>query len=313
MAAFFTENYYKYHYASVCSFAFIFLIVLILLSILLPFFTNFGSLDVFWGPNKVFTDHPIVQFNNEFLIVLNYTNENSNKTYKATLTQANLCDENENIIITSLDFEKEEYSNKNIYSSIKFKAHLDNLKSTDSSIKIVNVQIYFFLDYYMVEDCLVHIRSNIHVPQATALPKQHIRKIESSGYINLKQNEPLVNQYFIDDENKVSFDEEVENILNNPLSDTSSQDYYLEFKKYYFITQKILESNDVLDIDISMTIPYYQDIIVSLPNYTNLKNKWVLYSMLFFPTLYICYRLMEFVIERQIFKSGIRSELPIKL
>ena len=108
-------------------------------------------------------------------------------------------------------------------------------------------------------------------------------------------------------------DKEAEDIVNYPLRDTSHQDYYLEFKKYYFIAQITDQTSSTLDIDVSITIPYYQDIIVALPNYTNLKNLWVVYSMLFFPTLYICYRLMKFVIERQIFKTGIRSDLPIKL
>lgn len=312
MASFFKENYYIYHYSSLCSFASIFLIVLILFSILLPFFTNIGPLESFWGPKKVFTDHPIVQFNNEFLIALTYVKDVSNTftSYSTSFTQKKTYDQD--IILTSISFEAEEYNNKNIYSSIKFKAHLCNI--TDN-IYIKSVKIYLFFDYYMVEDCLVHIRSNVHVPFANAkLDGQHIRKIETSGYMNLKQNKPLVNNYFInEEEEQINFDKEAEDIVNYPLRDTSNQDYYLEFKKYYFIAQITDQTSSTLDIDVSITIPYYQDIIVALPNYTNLKNLWVVYSMLFFPTLYICYRLMKFVIERQIFKTGIRSDLPIKL
>ena len=70
MVSFFSENYYAYHYSNVFSNAFIFMVVLIIISILLPFFTNIGVLDKFWKPITVFTDHPIVQFKNEFNIAL---------------------------------------------------------------------------------------------------------------------------------------------------------------------------------------------------------------------------------------------------
>ena len=39
----------------------------------------------------------------------------------------------------------------------------------------------------------------------------------------------------------------------------------------------------------------------------------LLYSMLFFPTLFVCYWLMGLVIDNQIFKTRIKSDIPIKL
>jgi hypothetical protein len=74
MVSFFSENYYAYHYSNAFSNAFIFMVVLIIFSILLPFFTNIGVLDKFWKPITVFTDHPIVQFKKEFNIVLSSGN-----------------------------------------------------------------------------------------------------------------------------------------------------------------------------------------------------------------------------------------------
>ena len=72
MVSFFSENYYIYHYSNSCSLAYISMIILILFTILLPFFTSFSSLEKFWLPNTIFTDHPIVQFKDEFFIELTF-------------------------------------------------------------------------------------------------------------------------------------------------------------------------------------------------------------------------------------------------
>ena len=105
-----------------------------------------------------------------------------------------------------------------------------------------------------------------------------------------------------------SFENEINEVLNDPFS--RNDNYYFEYKKNNIFAYK---GGNGLDFDITFNIPYYQDIIVQLPNYTNLKNKWVLYSILFFPTLYVCDWLMAFAINNQIFKTRIRSDIPIKI
>ena len=98
MVYFFSENYYRYHYSNTISTAFIFMVVLILFSILLPFFTNIGVLDKFCKPSMVYTDHPIVQFNDEFLLEISDLNGISYKLYTTKRTD-NLA------ILTSCSFE----------------------------------------------------------------------------------------------------------------------------------------------------------------------------------------------------------------
>ena len=72
MVSFFSENYYIYHYSNICSNSFIFMIILILFSIFLPFFTNIGVLDKFWKPNKIYTDHPIYTFYEQYYMQIIY-------------------------------------------------------------------------------------------------------------------------------------------------------------------------------------------------------------------------------------------------
>ena len=303
MVAFFTENYYIYHYSNVCSNAFIFMVILILFSILLPFFTNLGVLDRFWKPIKIFNTHPIVQFNDEFLIELTDTNGATSKLYTNHLLD-------DNVFMPFVNIESEDYSDKDIFNRITFKAKI-NKNYNNENLYVNEIKFYFFFDYYMTEDVNIHLRSKAHMFYSS---NDLITKFNSNGDLILKQNIGLTESYFMKNQGTgLSFEEEIDVISNDPFD--RNDNYYFEYKKTDIFVEKVPEiiTNNMLEIEININIPYYQEIIVELPNYTNLKNKWVLYSILFFPTVFVCYCLMEMVIKNQIFKTRIKSDIPIKL
>ena len=299
MVFFFTENYYKYHYSNACSITFIFMVALILFSILLPFFTNFSSLDKFWHPNTVFTDHPIVQYQNEFLLQLSNSDGKTVNLYNDHLID-------DNVILSSFNFEVQDYSNKDIINCIKFKGSID--KSSGDGFN--EIKFFIFFDYYMTEDANFHIRSKAHIFYSLSSSQESISTFKANGDLILKQNKGLIETYFMKNEGKnLTFDEELNEVLNDPFS--RDDNYYFEFRKNSIFVEK--GDKEDIEFEITVNIPYYQDILVQLPHYTNLKNKWVLYSMLFFPTLFVCYWLMGLVIDNQIFKTRIKSDIPIKL
>ena len=300
MVAFFTENYYIYHYSNVCSNAFIFMVILILFSILLPFFTNLGVLDRFWKPIKIFNTHPIVQFNDEFLIELTDTNGATSKLYTN-----HLLDDNTKVFMPFVNIESEDYSDKDIFNKITFKAKINK---NNENLDVNEIKFYFFFDYYITEDVNIHLRSKAHMFYSS---NDLITKFNSNGDLILKQNIGLTESYFMKNQGTgLSFEEEIDVISNDPFD--RNDNYYFEYKKTDIFVEKGT-TNNKLEIEININIPYYQEIIVELPNYTNLKNKWVLYSILFFPTVFVCYCLMEMVIKNQIFKTRIKSDIPIKL
>jgi hypothetical protein len=279
MVSFFSENYYAYHYSNAFSNAFIFMVVLIIFSILLPFFTNIGVLDKFWKPITVFTDHPIVQFKKEFNIVLSSGN-----------TQNEFNNLKDNVQI------KDDSDEKKIRITGKI-----NFRSAKE------IKLFIFFDYYMIDKVNVHIRSKAHFFYSSSDP---FISIKTDGDLVLKQNKGLVETYFMDNQGTNSdLETEINEAKENPFSRDS--DYYFEYKKNNIYVVKGDGSN--LDFDFTFNIPDYEDIFVQLPNYTNLKNKWVLYSILFFPTVFICYKLMELAIENQIFKTRIKSDIPIRI
>lgn len=277
MVSFFSENYYTYHYSNVFSNAFIFMVVLIIFSILLPFFTNIGVLDQFWKPITVYTDHPIVQFKEEYYIVVN-----GNKDFSP--------------INNGVTILKSESSERKIYISGKI----------DSVNNVKDIRFYIFFDYYMIEKVNVHIRSKAHFFYSSS---EDFSSITADGDLVLKQNKGLVETYFIDSQGTNSdLSSEINEVKESPF--TRDNDYYFEFKTNFINVEK---NGNQFTFDFTFNIPYYEDIFVQLPNYTNLKNKWVLYSILFFPTVFVCYKLMELAIENQIFKTRIKSDIPIRI
>jgi len=297
MVSFFSENYYIYHYSNSCSLAFIFMVVLIIFTILLPYFTNFGPLEKFWMPNTLFTDHPIVQFKDEFLLELTF-NDSTTITFNPNQLFDDGC------ILSSSSFELQDYSNKDIINVIKYKGHIQY----NSQKNIRELKFFIFFDYYMTEVVNIHLRSKAHLFYSS---RDTFSKLISNNDLILKQNKAMTETYFIQEEKiRDSFEDEIEEAINEPFK--KDDDNYFLLKKNYNFAYKETGPNS-LDLDITINIPYYQDIIIQLPNYTNVKNKWVLYSILFFPTLFICYWLMEIVINNGIFKTRIKSDIPIKI
>ena len=297
MVSFFSENYYIYHYSNSCSLAFIFMVVLIIFTILLPYFTNFGPLEKFWMPNTLFTDHPIVQFKDEFLLELTF-NDSTTITFNPNQLFDDGC------ILSSSSFELQDYSNKDIINVIKYKGHIQY----NSQKNIRELKFFIFFDYYMTEVVNIHLRSKAHLFYSS---RDTFSKLISNNDLILKQNKAMTETYFIQEEKiSDSFEDEIEKAINEPFK--KDDDNYFFLKKNYNFAYKETGPNS-LDLDITINIPYYQDIIIQLPNYTNVKNKWVLYSILFFPTLFVCYWLMEIVINNGIFKTRIKSDIPIKI
>ena len=301
MVSFFSENYYIYHYSNSCSLAFIFMVILILFTILLPFFTNFGPLEKFWLPNTIFTDHPIVQFNDEFFIELTFDDFSTARFYPSQLYDSN-C------LLSSSNFEVQDYSNKDIINIIKYKGHIQFIGDSHNNNHVKSVKFFIFFDYYMTELVNIHLRSKAHLFYASSDP---FSKIISDTELTLKQNKAITETYFIQEPNTdYTLNEEINEVMVDPFN--KDIDNYFILKKNYDFVYK--ENNPrSLDLDITINIPYYQDIIIKLPNYTNIKNKWVLYSILFFPTLLVCYWLMGIAINNGIFKTRIKSDIPFKM
>ena len=282
MVSFFSENYYAYHYSNVFSNAFIFMVVLIIISILLPFFTNIGVLDKFWKPITVFTDHPIVQFKNEFNIVL--SGENTPEDFNTLKNNVNY------------------YQIESNEKKIRIFGNVDYQSAKD-------IKFFIFFDYYMIDKVNVHIRAKAHIFYSSS---DTFSSITTDGDLVLKQNKGLVETYFMDTQGTNSdLETEINEAKENPFNGNS--DYYFEYKKNNIHISKGHSTETKFSFDFTFNIPYYEDIFVQLPNYTNLKNKWVLYSILFFPTVFICYKLMELAIENQIFKTRIKSDIPIRI
>ena len=292
MVSFFSENYYIYHYSNVFSNAFIFMIILILVSIFLPFFTNIGVLDKFWKPNMTYTGHPVIVYNDKYYLEITDKND-KNHRYSFDDKFAE-----EDAFGVSFDAQ---YDNNNELKSITFTIEINK------DIQITDLKFYFFFDCYITEDVNFHIKSKAHVFYSNDYP---FSSFISTGDLVFMQNKGLEEKYFMEnkDDNN-DFDNEINAITTNYFS--RNDDYYFDYKKNIVAVENT--NTQKINLIITVNIPYNQEINVLLPNYTNLKNKWVLYSILFFPTLFVCFWLMGIVINNKIFKTRIRSDIPLKI
>ena len=154
----------------------------------------------------------------------------------------------------------------------------------------------------------IRLSSNAHLFYSS---NDGFSKIISDNELILKQNRAMTETYFMQEEDtNFDLDTEIEKLSNSPFQ--NDDDNYFALKNNYNFVYKQKNTHS-LDLDITINIPYYQEIIIKLPNYTNIKNRWVLYSFLFFPTLFVCYCLMEMFINNGIFKTRIKSDIPIKI
>ena len=273
------------------------MVIFIVFSILLPFFTNFSPLEKFWMPNTVFIDHPIVQFNGNFLIELTNSESETIRFSPSQLIQ-------DNTILSSSSFETQDYSNKDIINVIKYRGHIQ----FNNPATIKDIKFFIFFDYYMTEVVNIHLSSNAHLFYSS---NDGFSKIISDNELILKQNRAMTETYFMQEEDtNFDLDTEIEKLSNSPFQN-DDVNYFALKNNYNFVYKQ--KNTHSLDLDITINIPYYQEIIIKLPNYTNIKNRWVLYSFLFFPTLFVCYCLMEMFINNGIFKTRIKSDIPIKM
>ena len=80
MVCLYRETYNAYYYAPFCSIPFLISLVSYLVLILLPFFLQFSTTgENFWYTPTIFYEHPVIRFNDEYAIIVNYR-DNEKKT-----------------------------------------------------------------------------------------------------------------------------------------------------------------------------------------------------------------------------------------
>ena len=90
---------------------------------------------------------------------------------------------------------------------------------------------------------------------------------------------------------------------------TNGRDYSTKFEYYY---KNIIPSDKDQDIYVNsiIEIPSYQQIIVGMPSYMNLKFKWIKYLAAFIPTYLIIWNYLNFFFKNRIANVSVQGDLP---
>ena len=315
MVCLYRETYNAYYYASFCSIPFLITLVSFLVLILLPFFLQFSTIEEnFWYTPTNFYEHPVIRYNDEYAISIIAQNTKDDTYvffYETSYQKINEFYENtydqDNISINSISVTKEEVNNDDVIDSLNVKI---NIHLTDNNYMITDIKIMLFFDYILQTNAKYQFQTMCYLD---AFSSNGISQFLSSGRLKLKQKIPFRMSEFYNMTYSTNYfhkwgilKSDFYTIYNNF---TFGRDYSTKFEYTY---KNIIPSNSDNDVYVNsiIEIPSYQQIIVGMPSYMNLKFKWIKYLAAFIPTYLIIWNYLNFFFKNRIANVSVQGDLP---
>ena len=313
MVCLYRETYNAYYYASFCSIAFLITLVSYLVLILLPFFLQFSTTgENFWYTPTIFYEHPVIRYNDEYAIMINFKEDNNYfSLYETSYSEINKFYDssysNKDVSINSISVTKEEINNDDVIDSLNLKI---NIHISDSNYTITDIKIMLFFDYIIQSNAKYQFQTMCYLDGSSS---NGISQFISSGRLQLKQKIPFKMTDFYNMTYSTNYflkwgvlKSDFYTIYNNF---TNGRDYSTKFEYYY---KNIIPSDQDQDIYVNsiIEIPSYQQIIVGMPSYMNLKFKWIKYLAAFIPTYIIIWNYLNFFFKNRIANISVQGDLP---
>ena len=319
MVCLYRETYNAYYYAPFCSIPFLITLVSFLVLILLPFFLQFSTIEEnFWYTPTNFYEHPVIRYNDEYAIsIIAQKIAQNNETeyvffYETSYQKINefyesTYDPENKISINSISVTKEEVNNDDVIDSLNVKI---NIHLTDNNYKITDIKIMLFFDYILQTNAKYQFQTMCYLD---AFSSNGISQFLSSGRLKLKQKIPFRMTEFYNMTYSTNYfhkwgilKSDFYTIYNNF---TFGRDYSTKFEYTY---KNIIPSNSDKDVYVNsiIEIPSYQQIIVGMPSYMNLKFKWIKYLAAFIPTYLIIWNYLNFFFKNRIANVSVQGDLP---
>ena len=313
MVCLYRETYNAYYYASFCSIAFLITLVSYLVLILLPFFLQFSTTgENFWYTPTIFYEHPVIRYNDEYAIMINFKEDNNYfSLYETSYSEINKfynsSYSNKNVSINSISVTKEEINNDDVIDSLNLKI---NIHISDTKYTITDIKIMLFFDYIIQSNAKYQFQTMCYLDGSSS---NGISQFISSGRLQLKQKIPFKMTDFFNMTYSTNYfmkwgvlKSDFYTIYNNF---TNGRDYSTKFEYYY---KNIIPSDKDQDIYVNsiIEIPSYQQIIVGMPSYMNLKFKWIKYLAAFIPTYIIIWHYLNFFFKNRIANFSVQGDLP---
>ena len=316
MVCLYRETYNAYYYAPFCSIPFLITLVSFLVLILLPFFLQFSTIEEnFWYTPTNFYEHPVIRYNDEYAIsiIAQNTDDDAYVFFYETSYQKinefyeNTYDPDDEISINSISVTKEEVNNDDVIDSLNVKI---NIHLTDNNYKITDIKIMLFFDYILQTNAKYQFQTMCYLD---AFSSNGISQFLSSGRLKLKQKIPFRMSEFYNMTYSTNYfhkwgilKSDFYTIYNNF---TFGRDYSTKFEYTYKNIIPSISDNDVY-VNSIIELPSYQQIIVGMPSYMNLKFKWIKYLAAFIPTYLIIWNYLNFFFKNRIANVSVQGDLP---
>ena len=315
MVCLYRETYNAYYYAPFCSIPFLITLVSFLVLILLPFFLQFSTIEEnFWYTPTNFYEHPVIRYNDEYAISIIAQNTEDDYVFfyetsypKINEFYENTYDPDDEISINSISVTKEEVNNDDVIDSLNVKI---NIHLAEDIKKITDIKIMLFFDYILQTNAKYQFQTMCYLD---AFSSNGISQFLSSGRLKLKQKIPFRMSEFYNMTYSTNYfhkwgilKSDFYTIYNNF---TFGRDYSTKFEYTY---KNIIPSNSDKDVYVNsiIEIPSYQQIIVGMPSYMNLKFKWIKYLAAFIPTYIIIWNYLNFFFKNRIANVSVQGDLP---
>ena len=317
----FLSPFKKTYSSSICSLSAIIGLVLLIAAILLPLFAAFSTED-FWLRLKEYTEQPLVDYYNNYMIYITKISNNEYKTFfdssikflndKFTeicnITNGlnnNNCQTLKNGFITNIatDIDEDGINDK---LTIKYEVSDANLFGSNK----LDIKLMFFLKYGLRKKVKLIMTPMVYInlPVFLKIGKQ----IRLNGDLELIQKSPIAstavtNQlYYEENPFKIDYNESVPFDLLYYYNKYKNNNYTVKYN--YEKIEKNLADNKT-EITIEINIPKMQQIFYIQSVFESLKNAWMQYFYIFLPIYFILYIIFKFIIENNIFYSNIKSDL----
>jgi len=298
MVTLYSEPYTKKYVSKCFSLSTLFCIIILVLTIVLPFLLGFAT-NKFWIKTNTYYEQPDVEFRNEILItVLQDTEVKSFSTINLLNEQTSV-----DLLVPDLKSSSTDSNNDNLNDEIYISAKFPSIP-----LDIKNIKIVLGFDYSISDQVKMKMQTgiflNVNAPAGAS-------KVQVYGDLVLKQTNPLAvtslerdiydTSVFTQFENSDYFSAFQDNLLRN---ETTSFPH--DFMVMPFSSAKFTQ------IEITVKIPPYQKVLYSPNMLEILKFAWIQYFSLLFPIYLILYTLLAFVYRNQILETGVVKQLASK-
>ncbi|KAG8235417.1 hypothetical protein J437_LFUL015873 [Ladona fulva] len=287
---------------TLCSKAFVFVFICLLLTYIPPFFVVYGS-DAFWLRTEIRREKPDVHFKHEFLLVLE-TNEFEIPTICSTIenlqfttTEKNICSANK---VLEEDIDKD---GKYDYLSIEIQ------------VPLTATEVVYHVKMFLLFDYRLSLTSNFQMESMGFIEKSSSwaggARLDIYGDLRLHLKEPITSHGTDSRYNKTIFkaEQEVTNIQ-------SVLDEYTRRN----VSTHIFPVNALWTFGRSSTDPFILTAKIHYPEeqvvfYTSifeaLKWAWIQYLAFLWPFLYAFQVICSWVFKHRLINAGITFDPPI--